>query len=638
MAKKTTQWRNRRLRLQAIKFGYKLLEKMTTISSTSNNSRAKHNPQPSSPMTAFIDETSLESNTSSEPSKLKRSISLMDIACALVLFKQRHRLSITCMNHLLKLLPYLHHKSMPTSWFTLKKLLQTNTLTSPPIIRFVCPSCSEDSSSSTNCSQCGKGIDPSLSIQSFRNFRISDQLHRIITNNYKYMNLCNKSSGEYMRDICDGETYRTLQHTYGDLFISLTLNIDGIQPNKGSQKTIWPILLIINELPLKRRFSLENIILAGIWPGPKKPSRTHMHLFLKPLIGELIRLEKGDDFFLPSDSLSLSNQLVHIRIYLIAACCDKPAQALIQNIPEPIAAFGCGRCEIPGRMISIGSSKGHVRTFAAELHILNDTKQRCNIRYDTLLALKEMRDSRRALLPERKRKKQAERDKQKDYGILGPCAFRGCSMFDVGCSFMSDSLHNIYIGAFKRMLSLWLSKKYQNDPWSVHSRIKELGELFKGVRLPSTTTRIPRSLIDYSKFKANELRVLLLFGYAIFSDILPGKYYTHLLQLVCLLHLAENRRIPYHNINVMQKLGESFVVDFSQLYTERHCVQVVHSVVHLAATVRDFGPLTSYTTFNFENQLGLLTRTCKSTRRHAQEIISNLQLLQSAHEHLNSLD
>ena len=154
------------------------------------------------------------------------------------------------------------------------------------------------------------------------------------------------------------------------------------------------------------------------------------------------------------------------------------------------------------------------------------------------------------------------------------------------------------------MLSLWLSPEYRYEPWSIHGNIEELTELFKRTRLPSTTTRIPRSLVQYSNFKANELRVLLLFGYAIFANILSKKYYNHLLQLVCLLHLAENRRIQDYDIDIIQKLGESFVISFSHLYTNRHCVSVVHSVVHIAATVRDFGPLTNYTTFNFENQLG----------------------------------
>jgi len=119
------------------------------------------------------------------------------------------------------------------------------------------------------------------------------------------------------------------------------------------------------------------------------------------------------------------------------------------------------------------------------------------------------------------------------------------------------------------MLSLWLSPEYRFEPWSIHSHIEELTELFKQVRLPSTTTRLPRILLQYSNFKANELRVLLLFGYIIFANILSKKYYSHLLWLVCLLHLAESRRILNSNITVIQKLGENFVISYSHLYTNR---------------------------------------------------------------------
>lgn len=40
-----------------------------------------------------------------------------------------------------------------------------------------------------------------------------------------------------------------------------------------------------------------------------------------------------------------------LKVFAIGATCDKPAQAIVQNIPEPIGKFGCGRCEIPGNLI-----------------------------------------------------------------------------------------------------------------------------------------------------------------------------------------------------------------------------------------------------------------------------------------------
>ncbi len=152
-----------------------------------------------------------------------------------------------------------------------------------------------------------------------------------------------------MRHISDGDVHRRLQDSCSDLFVTLTLNIDDIQSNKDSKKSTWPTLLVVDEILVRRHFSPKNIILAGVWPGPKNLSRTYMELFLKTLLNELVRLEDGNAFFIPSYSSSSSNQLMRIQVYLTGAYFDKPAQALVQNLPEPIAAFGFGRCELEGR-------------------------------------------------------------------------------------------------------------------------------------------------------------------------------------------------------------------------------------------------------------------------------------------------
>lgn len=103
-------------------------------------------------------------------------------------------------------------------------------------------------------------------------------------------------------------------------------------------------------------------------------------------------------------------------------------------------------------MVKIESTNGHVRSFAAESDVLNNIQERCNIRHDVLLALKQSRDCYRGQLPKREQKYQEKCDQKKNCGILGPCVLRRCTMFDVGYSFMSDSLHNVYIGAFVSVL------------------------------------------------------------------------------------------------------------------------------------------------------------------------------------------
>ncbi len=160
------------------------------------------------------------------------------------------------------------------------------------------------------------------------------------------------------------------------------------------------------------------------------------------------------------------------------------------------------------------------------------------------------------------------------------------------------------IGLQKRMLDLWLEYKHRHAEWSVAGRIVELSDLFRRVRLPSTTTRLPRSLVDYKKFKGSELRVLLLFGHVIFQKMLRKRFYDHLLQLVVLMYLAEGREIDKLDIDIIRRLSNNFVICYSKLYSDRHCLPVVHSVIHIPQTVKDFGPLTNYTTFQFENDIG----------------------------------
>ena len=158
----------------------------------------------------------------------------------------------------------------------------------------------------------------------------------------------------------------------------------------------------------------------------------------------------------------------------------------------------------------------------------------------------------------------------------------------------------------KRLLKLWLESAYKTAEWSLFSKLSELSIALKRVRMPSTTARHPRSILNYYKFKASELRAILLFGYSSFEKLMAKKYYDHFKQLVLVIHLAESRGLTAKRIEVVEKLSYSFLLKFPQLYGDRHNVQVIHSIYHISETIRDFGPLTSYTTFYFESLLGKL--------------------------------
>jgi hypothetical protein len=122
------------------------------------------------------------------------------------------------------------------------------------------------------------------------------------------------------------------------------------------------------------------------------------------------------------------------------------------------------------------------------------------------------------------------------------------------------------------------------------------------VLYPSTTTRAPRTIIKCLKLKANECRVLLLIGYPILKKYLPTKYYVHLQKLAFGIHIGELSEISSKKLDEMEVLLSSFVDDFP--YSDRHIVQTVHCVKHFARTTRDFGPLSNYSTFNYESVIG----------------------------------
>jgi hypothetical protein len=265
------------------------------------------------------------------------------MASILILFKHRHHLSIECMADLLSLLLLLEVENVPRSWHQLKQQISA---IKPKRSYFTpCENCCLPSTNASKCTNCGQLIRRALYEKTFINFSIKDQLEIILYNNDISL-LFSSYTSNVMTDIKDGHVYQQLKTLCHDKFLTLTLNIDGVEVKKKSNKSIWPALLVINEIPLDQRYNLENVIIAGVWIAPNKPSRKEMKCFLSPVVEELSEMENGYIF---NDCRKSPNHQNMIKLFLIGSCCDKPAQALVQNLPEPIARFGCGRCEVPGK-------------------------------------------------------------------------------------------------------------------------------------------------------------------------------------------------------------------------------------------------------------------------------------------------
>ena len=91
---------------------------------------------------------------------------------------------------------------------------------------------------------------------------------------------------------------------------------------------------------------------------------------------------------------------------------------------------------------------GHVNSFAWEREKADEIFDRSNQRHDDLIDLQMLNGLLLQSLIGGKRTAQVKANKQTEKGILGPCILRRLSNFDVGKSFLVDSLHNVYLGAF----------------------------------------------------------------------------------------------------------------------------------------------------------------------------------------------
>ena len=78
----------------------------------------------------------------------------------------------------------------------------------------------------------------------------------------------------------------------------LLINTDDVQTFNSSNHSIWPVYLMISNLPPELRMNENFLILASIWFGPKKPA--DITPILKPVIATINKLlETGIEVLTP---------------------------------------------------------------------------------------------------------------------------------------------------------------------------------------------------------------------------------------------------------------------------------------------------------------------------------------------------
>ncbi|CAF2878089.1 unnamed protein product [Rotaria sp. Silwood2] len=136
-----------------------------------------------------------------------------------------------------------------------------------------------------------------------------------------------------------------------------------------------------------------------------------------------------------------------LRVYLIGICNDKPANSLVQYQPEPNALHGCSKCEIAGwttpakihatPVLSKRITTTYVRIFPTSTG--QQPQIRSNARWHEISHA--LQNGHTFLTKD---------NKIHSFGYLGECELTNLAFIDRGTSFMCDTLHSIYHGAFVR--------------------------------------------------------------------------------------------------------------------------------------------------------------------------------------------
>ncbi|KAG4071129.1 hypothetical protein HA402_014397 [Bradysia odoriphaga] len=472
----------------------------------------------------------------------------------------RHNLTKIALDDLLSLvnkLIALGVKEVPRSKYLFNKLLPK---VEQPLRHYYCKTCgayagekNQLKSNNIVCENCCEQFNVKSKSKSglFLQLSVTQQLSRVIPRFIDDLtSTAPSSSDDIYDDVSAGAYYKSIQHTAAPL-ISLTFNTDGVNIFKSKKSaSLWPLLMVVNEIPKNSRFKKENVIVGGLWFG-KDPD---MSIFLKFFVEEMNQLSsKGL-------SIAVGSKKMKFNVHAMILAADSPARAKVLNCMMFNGSFGCPSCLHPGNNVKeeamrypyIASiqQRSHEMVKEDAIRLLNMTNKKC----------KDIR------------------------GIKGPSPLLLLQKFDMVKGIPTDYMHCCLHGVTAKLLGLWFDKKNHHESYYIGrpNQMDEINKRILLIRLPSLFSRPPRVLEDRSYYKASEfLTFLFYFGAICLDGILPNKYLEHFQLFSCAVYMLNRDNVPGVDLKKAEKLVEKFLSQFAKLYGTENEVFNIHLLTHI---------------------------------------------------------
>lgn len=435
-----------------------------------------------------------------------------------------------------------------------------------------------------------------------------------------------------MTDLYGGQMYIAFANFVSSINngkpVSFTMCIDGSPLFKSSGCQVWPLFLILNELPPHTR--MHNLILAGFWFGDKKPN---FPCFFEVFVDQMKCLSTDGCV------IEIKGEATLFYCYMIACCVDSGARGAVQEVHQHNGEYGCSWCEHFGQRVGGNNN--------ARMYPTVDPKPKLRTREELL------RYGATVL---------AENLKHVN-GVTGISFLASLPQFDIVDGMIVDPLHAKYLGVARQFAKLWFGTdgidkwcsaqhpKGVNPPYYIGNptNVKKINQLIQKLTPTVECRRMPRFMEDIKYFKARDWENFVLFtSVLLLKGILPEAYLNHWILYAQGSYLLQLRSLTAEDITLAEGLYDRFSSDIEVLYKngdsetspETPCKQKkfnVHLLQHAGQNARRWGPDWAISCYAFESGNFDMQQMIKSNKgipnqilRHiSQDISRNIMKLSS---------
>lgn len=188
--------------------------------------------------------------------------------------------------------------------------------------------------------------------------------------------------------------------------------------------------------------------------------------------------------------------------------------------------------------------------------------------------------------------------------------------------FVPEYQHCVCLGVTRQLAKLWFDSRNHDKEWYLGAKSDRIDKELIAIQPPVEITRVPRSVADRKYWKGSEWRSFLLFyALPLLNGVLLKKFWNHLFLFVFAMHILLGEKVKRCDIEVAERALKKFSLQFEKLYGAANMTVNVHLLTHLAASVRNWGPLWATSTFTFESFNGTLLQYFHGTTHVPEQIV-----------------